>query len=199
MTNENATILEFLNAAAAKQPTPGGGAVAALAGALAASMGEMVLNYSVAKKDLLQHSESNKASLHELTTARAMLIELMREDQEAYQAYTDARKAGADLTELTQTCIRVPQTIGTTAIAILEVANRVASTSNRWLLSDLAVCGELAMATVRCAVHNVRVNLSELPADQRKKIDADCDALLTRGVGEIKKLIPAIRSIQSSP
>ena len=34
---------------------PGGGSVAALAGALAAAMGEMVLNYSIGKKDLAAH------------------------------------------------------------------------------------------------------------------------------------------------
>ena len=51
----NASLNDFLNAAAAKQPAPGGGSVAALAGALAASMGEMVLNYSVGKKSLVAH------------------------------------------------------------------------------------------------------------------------------------------------
>jgi formiminotetrahydrofolate cyclodeaminase len=35
------TIEQFLAATAARQPTPGGGSVAALAGALAAAIGEM--------------------------------------------------------------------------------------------------------------------------------------------------------------
>ena len=52
MHDEKNTIEEFLNAAAAKQPAPGGGSVTALVGALAASMGEMVINYSIGKKDL---------------------------------------------------------------------------------------------------------------------------------------------------
>ncbi len=43
----SASIAAFLNATAEKQPTPGGGAVAAVAGALACAIGEMVLNYSV--------------------------------------------------------------------------------------------------------------------------------------------------------
>jgi formiminotetrahydrofolate cyclodeaminase len=42
--NQTATIGDFLAAAAARQPTPGGGSVAALAGALAASMGEMAVH-----------------------------------------------------------------------------------------------------------------------------------------------------------
>ena len=46
------TIEAFLAATAARHPTPGGGSVSALTGALAAAMGEMVLNYSVNKKGL---------------------------------------------------------------------------------------------------------------------------------------------------
>ena len=97
MIDSTTSISDFLSAAAAKQPTPGGGAVAALAGALAAAMAEMVLNYSVAKKDLLQFSESNKAALHELSTARQLLLDLLVEDQAAYQSYSDAKKSGADV------------------------------------------------------------------------------------------------------
>ena len=50
MFDRTTRIDEFLDAAAAKRPAPGGGSVTALAGALAASMGEMVVNYSVGKR-----------------------------------------------------------------------------------------------------------------------------------------------------
>ena len=193
MTDTTTSVASFLSAAAAKQPTPGGGAVAALAGALAASMGEMVLNYSVGKKDLAAHAADNQQALHALSKARAVLVELLDEDQAVFQAFSDAKKRGDDLTDLADACVRVPQTVGVTAVAILEIANRVVQTSNKWLLSDLAVCGELAMATLRCAIHNVRVNLPSMEAAvKRQGIEADCDRLMQRGLIEIKALIPAI-------
>jgi formiminotetrahydrofolate cyclodeaminase len=65
MHDASLPITVFLDAAAAKQPTPGGGSIAALAGALAASMGEMVLNYSVNKKDLQSHRRELEAALGE--------------------------------------------------------------------------------------------------------------------------------------
>src|SRR6186713_402953 len=86
------SIDAFLNATAAKSPTPGGGSVAALAGALAAAMGEMVLNYSIGKKDLAQHQDDLKHGLDELHRARQVLLELMIEDQAAYGALTEIRK-----------------------------------------------------------------------------------------------------------
>ena len=41
---------EFLNAVAAREPTPGGGAVAATAGALGAALARMVAAYSISPK-----------------------------------------------------------------------------------------------------------------------------------------------------
>src|SRR3954452_4495031 len=92
MHDASQTINDFLAAAAAKQPTPGGGSIAALAGALAASMGEMVLNYSVTKKSLAQFEPELKEALAEFTRARQLLLQLMIEDQVAYEALTTARK-----------------------------------------------------------------------------------------------------------
>src|SRR3954465_9938783 len=83
---------DFLNAAAAKQSTPGGGSVTALVGALAASMGEMTLNYSVGKKGLEAYQDELAPALQQLTKARELLIRLMEEDQGAFAAITAARK-----------------------------------------------------------------------------------------------------------
>ncbi len=197
MIDAQTSIQDFLSAAAAKQPTPGGGAVAALAGALAASMGEMVLQYSVAKKDLLPFSDQNQEALDQLAGARATLVRLMVEDQAAYQSFSDAKKRGAPADEMkaiVEACIGVPMSIGVTALDVLKIANRVASTSNKWLLSDLAVCGELATATVRCAIHNVRVNLPEAAEPDRDRNEVECASLLNNAVEEVKRLMTSIRA-----
>lgn len=193
MIDSSATVADFLSAAAARQPAPGGGAVAALAGALAAAMGEMVLNYSVAKKDLAAYAESNAAALVQLTLARTVLVELMAEDQAAFAALTAAKKYGGNIDSFVLEAVRVPQAMGATAVAILRIALAVAPTSNRWLTSDLAVCGELATATVRCAVHNVRANFHDLvDANKRAAADAECEAMLMTAVALINELMPAI-------
>src|SRR3954453_3537584 len=92
MIDQTTSINDFLNAAAAKQPAPGGGSVTALAGALAATMGEMVLNYSVGRKSLAAFEPELKSALAELTRARSLLIHLMAEDQVAFEALSAARK-----------------------------------------------------------------------------------------------------------
>src|SRR5881394_3728144 len=92
MFDHKTPIDAFLAAAAAKQPAPGGGSVAALTGALAASMGEMVVNYSVGKKGLEAHQVDLAAGLNELHRARQLLLRLMVEDQNAYEALSAAKK-----------------------------------------------------------------------------------------------------------
>lgn len=196
MLDRQASIEEFLTATAAKQPTPGGGSVAALAGALAAAIGEMVLSYSIGKKDLAAVEDQLKPVAHELQRARELLLQLMVEDQAAYAALTAIRKLPQNSPERADrmpaallTCIRGPQAIGATAVAILELCDRVVDIVNHFLLSDLAVSADLAMATVRCAVYNCRVNLGELtdPAD-RRSIQATMDRLLGHGLQLIKRL-----------
>lgn len=200
MYNKSATIEGFLNAAAAKQPAPGGGSAAALAGALAASMGEMVLNYSVGKKNLAQFEPELRTALAEMTRARQLLLQLMVEDQVAYEALTAARKLPeshptrqAEFDVALLASIRVPQAMGTTALAVLELCDRLVDKVNHFLLSDLAVCCELSMATVRCAVYNVRANLPDVvdPTD-KVKIERSANHLLEHGTVLIQRAISRI-------
>jgi formiminotetrahydrofolate cyclodeaminase len=168
------TVEAFLAAAASKQPAPGGGSVAALVGALSAAIGEMVLNYSVGRQDVAAQEGKLQEVLHELTRARQLMLELMAEDQAAYLAFAQIRKEGGPgdprFAPALLACIRAPQAVATTAAAILELCDKVSDFINPYLASDMAVCAELAMATTRCALYNVRVNLPDITdeAEQRR-------------------------------
>jgi len=200
MHDATKTIAEFVEALAARTPTPGGGSVAALAGALATALGEMVVNYSLGKKDLEAYADELKGALAELTRARHVLMQLMVEDQLAYEALSAARKLPADSGERKEklpaailACIRVPETIAATGIAVLEVCDRIVTFVNRWLLADLAVAADLAMATIRCAIYNVRTNmrLLEDPSD-RQAAQNLIGHLLTRALMLIQSVAPRI-------
>ena len=194
------TLAQFLEGTAARQPAPGGGSVSALAGALAAAIGEMVVNYSIGKKGLEAHQPSLRSAVVELHRARQMMLELMVEDQSGYQALTETRKLPPSSPEYqTQypaallAAIRVPQAIAATATAILDLSDRLTDIVNFHLLSDLAVCAELAMATVRCGIYNVRVNLSAVQdRGVHDRINADVEQMLSRATELIRKISPRI-------
>lgn len=196
------SIEEFLDAVAAKQPTPGGGAVAALAGALAAAIGEMVLNYSVGKKELEANQDEITSALRELLRARQIMLELLVEDQAAFEQLTAMRKIPHDQSDRAQkfdaaaaACIQIPQTVAATAIAILHLCEALADGVNKYLLSDLAVCAELAMATLRCAVYNVRVNLPDLSdVSMREKLAREMEAQVAAAVKTLQRTLFVIWS-----
>ena len=202
MYDRSTTIDSFLAATAAKQPAPGGGSVAALTGALSSAMGQMVLSYSIGRKDLLPFDAELKQAAHGFEQARELLLQLMVEDQDAYSQLTAVRKLPADSAErleridgLVLACVRVPQAVGSTAVAILRLCGDVVEIVNPWLLSDLAVCADLAMATARSAAYNVRVNLSSIthPADSIT-LEAETDAMVSHAKSLIQQVAPAIWS-----
>lgn len=199
MTDATSTVEQFLTAAAAKTPAPGGGSVTALVGALAASMGEMTVNYSLGKKGLESFQDGLTAAQKELLNARKMLLQLVIEDQAAFEALQAAKKMpdGPDkqptLDAAVLACVRVPEAIGATAVRILEIADEQVNAVNKYLLSDLAVCADLAMATARCAVYNVRVNMPEVTdAGDRRAIEATTNAILSRAAVTIQRVSPRI-------
>jgi formiminotetrahydrofolate cyclodeaminase len=200
MHDRTNTIEQFLTATAARLPVPGGGSVAALAGALSTAIGEMVLSYSIGKKDLLAFEPELKQVAHELQLAREILLQLMVEDQEAYGELTAARKLPADATDKQEritaavlACIRGPQAIGATAVSILQLCERIVKKVNPWLLSDLAVCADLATTTARCASYNVRVNLPSVDdAADRERYQAETDKMLAHAIELIQRISPKI-------
>src|SRR5579884_2540023 len=113
------TLQEFLDATAAKQPAPGGGAVAALAGALGAALASMAVNYTVGRKGYAAYEAEVQSALGQFERARALLKELVVEDVEAYQALfrflkmpEEQRKRDADYPAVVVAAIRVPETVG---------------------------------------------------------------------------------------
>ena len=87
------SIDEFLNRVADRTPTPGGGAVAGLAGALACAMGRMVAAYSLRKDAAAPVREQVESVAGQLAVADQLLRGLISRDGAAYAAMTEARKA----------------------------------------------------------------------------------------------------------
>jgi formiminotetrahydrofolate cyclodeaminase len=199
MIDATASVSQFLEATAARTPAPGGGSVTALVGALSAAIGEMVINYSIGKKDLEAFQEELIPAQKELANARKMLLELMIEDQAAYEALQVARKLAdgpakdAAVKAALQACISVPQAMAAAAFRLLNIADQQLNFVNPHLLSDLAVCSDLAMATARCAIYNVRVNLADLKdEDERRAVETSISQILSHAAVLIQRVSPRI-------
>ncbi len=151
------TIGEAFESVAAKRPAPGGGAVAALAGALAGALGRMVVAYS---------GEIDGAVGERLGESQRRLLELADEDAEAYLAFNGMCKlpvgdpGRGGIAEAARLAAGVPVEIVQESAGVLEVCEEIGGGANTWLLSDLAITAILAEAAARSAAWMVTVNLS---------------------------------------
>lgn len=160
------TVSEFLDSIAAKTPTPGGGAVAASVGALAAALAGMVVSYSLGKKNLADHQPELQAAAAHLARARALMLELVAEDERAYGAVNELMKLpegdprrAEELPPAAVAATHAPLAVMAAACDLLRLFERLAPITNRHLRSDLAIAAVLADATTRAGVWNVRINL----------------------------------------
>src|SRR3989441_7231566 len=86
------TLRSFVDRVASAEPLPGGGSVAALAGALGAALGQMAIGITKDKKNYLQYAERYADALDRLAPYRSTLLELVDADSEAYSRVMAAYK-----------------------------------------------------------------------------------------------------------
>jgi formiminotetrahydrofolate cyclodeaminase len=140
------TIEEFLEELAHRQPTPGGGSVAALSGALSAGLVSMAAEFS----RNTDFSEQARALMETLTN-------LVDRDAEAF--------AARDLREAT----RVPLQTAKHSYAVLKLAGALLETCNSKVITDIGVAAKMAEAAVKGAMLNVEVNLVSIGDEDYKQ------------------------------
>ena len=189
---------DFLDAVAARQPTPGGGAVAAAAGALACSMARMVAAYSPISDSDPAASRLVKKLQEQLQRADEAIRELLSEDGRAYMELREASKRlknhpgskGEHDTALAL-ATTIPLEIAGVACEALYVMERLLPVANRHLLSDLGVAAVMAEAAVRASSYMVRVNAASMGKESAENPLGQLD-LFTARASESLALIESV-------
>ena len=175
-----ASLHSVLADLAAKQPVPGGGAVAGITTALAAGLGGMVVAYSVGKAAFKDAESMLQETGEELERLRTQALLQGEQDAVAYgrlNALWGLTKDHPDRTagwnDAVEGAILAPGAIMETADRILELLEPLPGRSAKHLTSDLAIAVELAATGARAAERNVMVNLPLLPeGDLRERHDS---------------------------
>ena len=197
-----ASIAAFLTALAAKTPTPGGGATAALAGAIGCAQANMVVRFSLTKASAEARPMLEKLD-HTLETGRSVFLNLMIEDQQAYAAYREARSLPdsdskkASLADASAKCLLIPQSMLALAASEITAIEPAVSSLNRFLLSDLIVAAELLCASARSAAAIVETNLDTSPEHAGiRRSTSNRVELVESTRGRINQTVALIRSNQ---
>lgn len=171
--NLAALVEPFLAAVAEPTATPGGGSVAALAGALAASVGQMAAGLSRTRKSQAAYVESLDAAAKGFEAASRALAEAIDLDAASFEAVLHAQKLPRDTAEQQSTRDRaIQQALQRAAEVPLDVARKAADLfdklgqlepiSSPSMLSDVRVGRLMAAAAVRGALENVAINLESV-------------------------------------
>jgi glutamate formiminotransferase/formiminotetrahydrofolate cyclodeaminase len=161
----------FLDEVAAASPTPGGGSVAALAGALAAALTSMVCSLTLSRQ--VDASAELEPVLQRAETLRHELTSLVEDDARAYQqvleAYRMPRVSAAEkqaqskaVQEALAEATGVPLNVAEGALKTLELIPSVLEKGIPTAASDAGVAAHMAEAALKGAALNVRTNLKAL-------------------------------------
>jgi glutamate formiminotransferase / formiminotetrahydrofolate cyclodeaminase len=188
-------LRQFCNETLSDSPAPGGGSVAALMGALGASLGGMVANLSAGKRgwdDKLKYFSDWAVKAQQL---KDELLFLVDEDTAAFKKVIDAfalpkesaeEKAArsAAIESATKYAAEVPLKVMETASKSYQLLSEMVEKGNPNSISDVGVGALATRACVEGAALNVRINLGQLKDEKFKsalvekvrKISADSEA-----------------------
>jgi len=149
------TITSFLRDLSAATPTPAGGSVAALAGALAASLGTMGAR--------IGKQTEPEQSLNDLSQRFATL---MQKDCEAYETVSNARRLSVDqadrpllLASALEKATEVPINIAELACEAGRTITTIRTQLSQSVQSDLTVGIILAIAATEAGLHTAKTNV----------------------------------------
>jgi len=193
----------FVAGVASSNPVPGGGSVAAHAGALAAALAQMVAGLTIGKKKYVAvEGEMKEAALNAAALGN-QLSALVQRDADAYAQVSEAYKlpkepaaAAARRSEAVTSALlkaaEIPLETARAAVRVAELAALVAEKGNSNAVTDAGVAALLAQAAAKGAAYNVRVNVQAL--DDRSRgadLARDADAL-ARKAGDLAERTTAL-------
>lgn len=202
------SVKGFARETASESAAPGGGSVSAYMGALAAALGTMVANLSAHKRGWDDRWKEFSDWAERGQDVMERLLRLVDEDTEAFAKIMDVfsmpkgteeeKAARAEAMEkATLYASRVPLKTMQTAMEAMPVALAMARIGNPASASDAGVGAVAALAAVRGAHLNVRINAAGLKdralaaelTDEAARIEAEAVAAEAEVLAEVNKNI----------
>jgi glutamate formiminotransferase/formiminotetrahydrofolate cyclodeaminase len=167
------SVSDFADEVSRDTPAPGGGSIAAVAGALGAALASMVANLTHGKEGTEERDPELAHIAEGCQKLKDVLVAGIDEDTNAFTAYMEARrlpqgtpeeKAHREerMQEGLKIAVEVPWRTAETSFAAMQLARQVMDVGNPASLSDAAVGVVMGFAGVRGGIWNVLINLKDL-------------------------------------
>ncbi|MDH6308963.1 formiminotetrahydrofolate cyclodeaminase [Dysgonomonas sp. PFB1-18] len=201
------TIKEFLAKTAGSDPVPGGGSIAALNGAIASGLAEMVANLTIGKKKYEDREEQMKQLAASMNNHQVFFLKDIDADSDAYNKVfaafklpkeTDEEKAerSKQIQAATKIAAEVPMEVARRAYTIMGLIAEVAENGNQNAITDACVSMMSARTAVLGAILNVKINLSSLKDEAYvAKMKAECDQLEKDAIAKEQELLSKVNKM----
>lgn len=164
-------LRQFIDDLASGSPTPGGGSAAAVSGATAAALAEMVCNLTIGKDRYADVESMMREHREELSGLRAHLLTLADDDAAAFDDVMEAfRMPKGDersraIQDASKHAAEVPMETAEHCMMVLQHAEAIAAKGNQNSVTDAGTAALLAHAGLHAALYNVRINLAGIDDD----------------------------------
>lgn len=194
-------VCNFLDELASNSPTPGGGSVAALAGALGAALISMVGNLTIGKKKYVDVEEDIKKIISSSEKLRYELSQLVEEDVKVFNNFMATYKMPKETedekrirTEKIQESLieaaKVPLKVAYKCLDILTLSQEIAEKGNINVVSDAGVAALMADAALHSAILNVKINLKMIKVEKiKEELSSSIKELLLKEKGQKEKVL----------
>ena len=191
---------DFVDAVSRDSPAPGGGSVAALAGALGGALAAMVANLSVSKGEFDSQYEALCKIADQGQTIKDELVRGVDQDTAAFDLVLEAMRMPRDteverheraraMEEGYKVATLVPLATVEQCRDALRLCAEIAPITDPNMVSDVGTGALLAHAGAQAAAYNVRINL---PHITNEDFEAETRATLTGLLGECSELAAAV-------
>ena len=166
-------IHTFLNKLASNAPTPGGGGVSALVGALATGLGNMVASFTTGRTKYAEHQANTDQILAELAHLQGLLTDAIDADAQVFTQVTDAYALPkvtdtekATRSEAIQAALKaatlVPYEVISHCRKGLSVCELAIGKCNTHVITDLGAAAILFEAAAKASLLNVLINTNQM-------------------------------------
>jgi formiminotetrahydrofolate cyclodeaminase len=171
------SIQYYLDELASPKPTPGGGGVAALVGALACGLLSMTANFTLGKEEYRQYEKEVRGILTQTENLRTDFTHLVEEDSLSYQKVSSAykmpkttagekEKRNSGIQSALKEATLVPLNICKNSFKGINLASDLEGKANINLLDDLKAAPLLFKASFKMASFNMYSNLGRIKDDK---------------------------------
>ncbi|MCB9059070.1 MAG: glutamate formimidoyltransferase [Calditrichae bacterium] len=166
-------VNDFMDEVSRESPAPGGGSIAALAGALGASLTSMVANLTANNRGSKDVDDILNEAAETSQEVKEALLRAIDADTEAFNAYMDARRLPSKTAEekdarslamqdgLKQ-AVMVPLDTARQSFRAIKLAETVIKYGNPASITDVGVGAQMAFSGVKGGIYNVLINLKDI-------------------------------------